>query len=398
MASAGFLLAALLLGHLCILVTSVNVIHGVGLKCRSMDLIVYGALAVVGVGTLAAVILLSGMPPQNWPRGVQGYAVACLSAALIGFPLSLAQRALRRLPLGITSAGPLAVDFTQQEPSRDLIGQGVGARLLALPGNQSLRLTVERWDLTWPGLPAPLDGLKLLHLTDLHLARGYGLRYFEAVAEMAAAQEADLVAFTGDLIDDPSAIDWIAPVLGRIHARLGGFAILGNHDIYYDQSRIRGELSAAGFVDVDGRWTTIDERGWTLAIGGTSAPWGPDLSADDRPEADASLVLSHTPDRFPRLAALNVDLVLSGHNHGGQVRLPVIGPVLMPSRYSRRYDMGFFRSRTSTMYVSRGVAGKHPLRYGCPPEITTFTLRSPAKLAPRPSSRRSQEEVVASTV
>ena len=68
--------------------------------------------------------------------------------------------------------------------------------------------------------------------------------------------------------------------------------------------------------------------------------------------------------------------MLSGHNHGGQVRFPVIGPVLMPSLYSRRFDRGFFRSGRTLMHVSQGVAGKHPVRYGCPPEISRLVLRA----------------------
>ncbi len=95
-------------------------------------------------------------------------------------------------------------------------------------------------------------------------------------------------------------------------------------------------------------------------------------------EADFRIVLSHSPDQFPRAASAGVELVVSGHNHGGQIRLPVFGPILMPSRYSRHFDRGFFRSRdgASTLYVSQGIGGKHPIRYGCTPEITRFTLRA----------------------
>jgi predicted MPP superfamily phosphohydrolase len=99
------------------------------------------------------------------------------------------------------------------------------------------------------------------------------------------------------------------------------------------------------------------------------------------PEADFRILLSHSPDQFPRAASKGVDLVLAGHNHGGQIRLPVFGPILMPSRYSRHFDRGFFRSGPSMLYVSQGVGGKHPIRYGCSPEITRFTLR------PTPAAR-----------
>ena len=68
--------------------------------------------------------------------------------------------------------------------------------------------------------------------------------------------------------------------------------------------------------------------------------------------------------------------MFSGHNHGGQIRLPLVGPVFMPSRYSRRFDRGFFRIGRTLLYVSEGVAGKHPVRYGCLPEISRFVLHA----------------------
>lgn len=68
--------------------------------------------------------------------------------------------------------------------------------------------------------------------------------------------------------------------------------------------------------------------------------------------------------------------MLSGHNHGGQIRLPFIGPVFMPSRYSRRFDRGFFRRNGTLMYVNEGIGGKHPVRYGCPPEVSRLVLHA----------------------
>ncbi len=141
---------------------------------------------------------------------------------------------------------------------------------------------------------------------------------------------------------------------------------------------------------LDGRWTVIQDGRRTIALGGTSAPWGPSLSPEGRPDADATIVLSHAPDEFPRLASWGVvDLVLAGHNHGGQIRVPGLGPLVMPSRYGLRYDQGFFRRGRTLMEVTRGVGGKHPLRYGCPPEIVRLTLR-PAHAGMSPLSSRTR--------
>ena len=87
---------------------------------------------------------------------------------------------------------------------------------------------------------------------------------------------------------------------------------------------------------------------------------GPPARPGTIPPAEFRLLLSHCPDQFYRAAGWGMDLVLSGHNHGGQIRLPAVGPVFMPSRYSRRFDRGFFRRGRTLMYVTEGIAGTHP--------------------------------------
>ena len=104
------------------------------------------------------------------------------------------------------------------------------------------------------------------------------------------------------------------------------------------------------------------------------------------------VLLSHAPDLFYWAERAGFDLMLSGHNHGGQVRLPLVGSVFMPSRYSRRFDRDFFRSGPTLLHVSQGIAGKHPVRYGCIPELSRIVLRSPAAL--RPGSHRAEDEVL----
>jgi len=217
-----------------------------------------------------------------------------------------------------------------------------------------------------------------VQITDTHFTHCYRREFFEIIADEAARWEADLVAFTGDLLDDPTTFDWVEPVFSKLRGRLGQYAILGNHDHRLRPGRARRTLRKAGFADLEGRWERIEIEGATLALGGTSAPWGPSLDYASAADADFRILLSHSPDQFPRAASNGVELVLAGHNHGGQIRLPIFGPILMPSRYSRHFDRGFFRGgpTPSLLYVSQGLAGKHPIRYGCSPEITRFTLRA----------------------
>ena len=203
--------------------------------------------------------------------------------------------------------------------------------------------------------------------------------FSKAVIDACLDWRADLVVMTGDLVEDDETIGWVEPLLSPLEARLGKFAILGNHDNEHQPRTIAGELERAGFEMLEGRWTTLDLEGTTLAIGGTSAPWGPAFAASDVPAADFRILLSHSPDLFYKAQRWGIDLMLSGHNHGGQIRFPLIGPVFMPSRYSRRFDRGFFRQNGTLLYVNEGVGGKHPVRYGCPPEVSRLVLHAASR-------------------
>ncbi len=374
-----WLLAPLATGHAGFFIVLINVTHALGLNERWMNRIkplLFAGLLATPAGLAWA--FFQG-PWQGWPWPAYGYALVCLFTALLGLPIALVARACRRGPTGV-SERTSEIDLSRELGADALIGAGKHFWMLRLPGNESLRLRKREWEVTLPGLPPAWDGLCLVHVTDLHFAPCFRRRYFEAVADEAAAWEADFLLFTGDLIDHDAALDWIVPVMSRLRGRLGTFAILGNHDLTHHPRRIREELGRAGFTDLEGCWERREIEGSTLALGGTSFPWGPALDPSALPEADFRLLLSHSPDLFYRAARWGIDLMLSGHNHGGQIRLPLVGPVFMPSVYSRRFDRGFFRKGRTLMYVSQGVAGLHPARYGCVPEVSRLVLRKPDPL------------------
>ena len=100
------------------------------------------------------------------------------------------------------------------------------------------------------------------------------------------------------------------------------------------------------------------------------------LKASRDPGPPFRLLLAHTPDLFPWAQQLDFDLMLAGHNHGGQIRLPWIGPLISPSRYGTRYASGLFQEGPTVMHVSRGVGGEHLLRWNCPPELALLVLES----------------------
>ena len=121
----------------------------------------------------------------------------------------------------------------------------------------------------------------------------------------------------------------------------------------------------------------IEVRGLPLLVIGNESPWfrpAPDLAKC--PDGPFRLCLSHTPDNLPWARRNGIDLMLAGHNHGGQIRLPLIGSMFVPSRFGRRYDCGTFHEPPTLLHVSRGLAGMQPLRYNCRPEVTRIVLRA----------------------
>ena len=257
------------------------------------------------------------------------------------------------------------------------IGEGPLRLMARLPGNGVFKVEVADKTFVVPGLPREWDGLSIVHVSDLHFIGTLDLPFFEEVIAEASRLRADVAVFTGDLLDKVRMLDWVPATLGRLDAPLGRYFILGNHDWKLEPDRIRRAVSAAGWTDVAGRVVCLDYRGHTLAIGGDELPWmgeHPEFSA--APEGAFRLLLSHSPDNVAWAREQGVRLMLSGHNHGGQVVLPVIGPVYSPSRYGVRYAGGSFWSEPTLLYVSRGVSGQHPLRINCLPEITKLVLRS----------------------
>ncbi|MDX2036416.1 MAG: metallophosphoesterase [Isosphaeraceae bacterium] len=371
----------LAVGHVAFCIWAVNVSHALGLGERLMNRITVVVFAVLGLMTVGLAGLVVFVPFRDWPWFAQSYELVCLAIACFGVPLSLVLGLLPKVPEGQTKvASEETLDLPATDPAgaEGFIGPAKRAWMLRMPGNESLFLHKIVWDFSLPTLPAAADGLTILHISDTHFSPVYDRRWFERVAEETAHWgEFDLVLFTGDLLDHEVGLEWVEPVFSRFQARLGRFAILGNHDVPHRPGRVRKALRSAGYTVIDGRWVTVELPGSDakIAIGGTSAPWGPRLERKRRPDADFTIVLSHTPDQMPRKSSWGgVDLILAGHNHGGQIRLPWLGPILMPSRYSRRFDKGVFSAKGTIMHVSPGVGGKHPIRYGCPPEVALLRL------------------------
>jgi predicted MPP superfamily phosphohydrolase len=221
--------------------------------------------------------------------------------------------------------------------------------------------------------------LSILHLSDLHLNGTPDREYFRYIMDRCAAWKPDLVAISGDIVDSWRHQRWIVPILGRLRWQIGAFAILGNHDYFFDPAFIRRRLARLRIQVLSNVWQVVEVRGRPLVVIGQEWPWWsppPDLSGC--PEEPFRLCLSHTPDNIAWARRARIDLMLSGHVHGGQVCFPVIGSLVVPSRYGRRYDSGTFSEGPTTLHVSRGLSGEQQIRYRCRPEATLLRLRSEA--------------------
>ena len=264
------------------------------------------------------------------------------------------------------------------------VGNAVGALVAAL-------LIEPRWihvtrPTVWlPDLPEGWDGLRIAHLTDLHHGRMVRLRLITEAVRLANAESPDLVVLTGDFVSRPGAITTaLAKALSKLQAPLGSYAVLGNHDHSADAGGVREMLAAAGVRLLENSHVLLARGGDLLAVAGVDDLWFgvPHLASalrDVPPEA-GRLLLCHNPAYARRMPPVpRVDLMISGHTHGGQVRLPLLG---RPGQLLRLLapQEGLLRRRRCPVYVSRGIGMVGlPVRFNCRPELPIITLRSKAE-------------------
>lgn len=246
------------------------------------------------------------------------------------------------------------------------------------------KIRVERVDVPIAGLGQKLDGFTICQITDIHHSHTVSLDYIEGVVRMANSLEPDLMALTGDYIDMDR--EYMAPVircLSSLRARHGSVAVMGNHDYFIGREYSKDVISSNSIPLLENSHMMIESGGSSLCVAGVN-----DL-LEDTPDARAALadvptdiprvLLSHHPDYAESIDIdLRVDLILSGHTHGGQVRLPFGVAPIVPSAFGQKYSGGLVRlaRREGTkVYVSRGIGvSMIPVRFNCPPEITLIRL------------------------
>jgi predicted MPP superfamily phosphohydrolase len=274
----------------------------------------------------------------------------------------------RRVPIDLVSAAASAVELAHHP-------------LVHLPLNEILQLEVVQWVLDVPRMSATLDGLSLVHLGDLHFTGRVGKAYFREVVRVSNALQPDLICLTGDLIDRAACFDWFADTLGQLVARHGVYFVLGNHDSCVDIGRLRRTLCQNGLIDLGGRWITIEIGGTPVVLAGNERPWiaaAADLNTcpPPAPAGPLRIALTHTPDQLAWARAQEVDVLLAGHTHGGQIRLPPLGAIVSPSIRGVKYISGIYYAPPTILHVTRGVSGDLPVRWNCRPEIAHLCLRA----------------------
>lgn len=262
-------------------------------------------------------------------------------------------------------------------PLRQLAGDLSKVAKYALDEANSLSLERVTIDLT--RLPKKLDGFKIIHLSDIHHSPFTGLEHIARTVKIANRLKPDMFILTGDYVShDAKYIAPVAKVLGELQAEFGTLACLGNHDHWTDPDLVTAHLRDSGInvlINEGFRFEARDASFWLAGVddhmvGKTDLPAALRGSYPD----EMKLLLAHNPVIFRQSVRYGVDLTLSGHTHGGQIRVRDSEKRLIRRR---KLSNGLHSRKDSQIYITRGIGTVVlPVRYQCPPEISLLELRS----------------------
>lgn len=251
---------------------------------------------------------------------------------------------------------------------------------------ESNQFQVETIQLKLPRLSRRFSGIRLAQISDIHIGGWMNVERFQNVADLIVAEKPEVLLITGDFVIgrdigriSEEELNGLMAELSRLSALFPAFAVLGNHDYWTDVDTVRNLMKVSGITDLTNTVCTLQREGANLHICGVDDIWEGDARLDEvvaRLEDDsAAILLAHEPDFADTSAATGkFDLQLSGHTHGGQVILPLIGPPILPY-LGRKYPMGLYKIQEMFQYTNRDVGmARLPLRINCPPEITIFVL------------------------
>jgi len=268
----------------------------------------------------------------------------------------------------------------KQEPRPLTIIKSALGEMARVALAEPFMLSLERQQIFLRRLPKALDGLRIVHLSDFHYGPLTNSKHLERAVEAANDLHPDLIALTGDYISqDRMYAAPCADLVGRLRARYGVYAILGNHDHWTDAALISDLFRAEGIRVLINEGLRLDLRRKSFWLAGVNDTM---VGLEDLPlalagsrEDELKILLAHNPVILRRAARAGVDLVLSGHTHGGQVTLR--SEKSRAGRPRRRMLRGLGRRGNTQIYVTRGLGTVVlPIRYRCKPEVSVLELQS----------------------
>lgn len=260
-------------------------------------------------------------------------------------------------------------------PLRDLAGSLSQTARYAL--NEANSLSVEKIEIQLKRLPKNLDGFRVVHLSDIHHSPFTDIEHISRAVKIANSLKPDMFVLTGDYVSHES--EYIAPVaevLGGLKSEFGTFACLGNHDHWTDSEMVTTLMREANINVLINEGLRFKAKGASFWLAGVDdyMVGKTDLRAALRgsfPD-EMKMVLAHNPIIVRRAARVGVDLMLSGHTHGGQIKLRDDEKRILPRR---KLKNGLYRRKDTQIYITRGIGTVVlPVRYGCPPEISLLEL------------------------
>jgi len=264
-----------------------------------------------------------------------------------------------------------------------VLGIGIPSGIWAAGIEPNLLSTTHK-ELNLPNWPKALDGFRLAQLTDIHYRPGKDDALIAKIHLALEQEKPDLITLTGDfVIDDPSSLPELFRELKGLSAPQGIIASPGNHDRWHCSTyQLRKEIEGIGASYLQNQSTKLHIKGENIFINGLDSIWGgrPNTAkawkGHQKNEAVISLV--HEPDPFDDLHREQaIDLQLSGHTHGGQCRVPLIGYAPISVKYGRKFTYGHFQKGRSQLFVGRGIGTVgFRVRFACSPELVILTLRS----------------------
>ncbi|MHC4307761.1 MAG: metallophosphoesterase [Planctomycetota bacterium] len=258
---------------------------------------------------------------------------------------------------------------------------GVGAIIATYPFCiERYIFQVNTYRIPVPNLPSNFNGFTIAQLSDLHYGFLMPLMVVEQIIHKINTLQKDVIVCTGDYIherNETTQIDTVWPPLMKLNANGGVYSVLGNHDHWGNTDRSLYWLEKSG-QNIRHKAVPIikgEERIW---IGGAGDYLEDDLGIDTAfqhvPDRECKILLSHNPDSADTNFETRIDLMISGHTHGGQVNIPFVGPLILPVK-NKSYSNGFVRTGRTNLYISKGLGWAIiPIRFNCLPEISVLKL------------------------